>query len=116
MATVAFDAEGPGKGAFSPVRANMSRGMKIVTGKFSFDTSYPTGGEDLSEIFNMFAECHGVLMEQPVQAGAQTGKFVKIDHTAKKAMLFTNAAPFAEIANASDQSGIVNLRFFAWGM
>ena len=115
MATVAFDAEGPGKGAFSPVRGNMSRGMKLVTGKFSFDNSYPTGGESLSEIFDMFAECHGLLMEQPVQVGAQTGKCLRVDHTNKKVQLFTNASPYAEVANASDQSLIANLRFFAWG-
>jgi hypothetical protein len=56
-----------------------------------------------------------VFLEQPIQAGAQTGKFARVDHTTKKVQLFTNAAPFAEVANASDQSLITGINFIAIG-
>jgi hypothetical protein len=90
--------------------------MILATGQFSFDSSYPAGGEDISDIFNQFSSLLGMHVAQPIQAGAQTGKFVSVDYTNKKLKLFTNAAPFAEVADTSDQSLIVNLRFIAWGI
>lgn len=117
MATITYDAEGPGKGGIRPMSTQASRPMKIVSGQFSFDSSYPTGGEDISEIFGMFqtdAKCLGIWMEDPTDS-AGTGLSVVIDYTNKLAMLFTNAADPAEVANASDQSGAASLRWFAWG-
>lgn len=112
MATIAYNGSGAGK---SVVRAQTGRTTTINHGTFSFDSSYPTGGEDISDIFNQHTECFFVIMEQPIQAGAQTGKFLKVDHTNKKVQLFTNAAPFAEIANASDQSLITGLKWVSVG-
>jgi hypothetical protein len=114
MATITYDAEGPGKGAFAPLSAQGARGMKIITGKYSFDNAYPAGGEDISEIFNFFAELKGMIMESPL-GSAGTGKHARIDFTAKKAMLYTNAATPADVG-ASDQSAAANLRFIAWGV
>src|SRR5688572_9036147 len=116
MATIAYDSgTGPGSGATSPVRAQSSRAMKIVTGKFTFDTSYPTGGEDISDIFNQFVELYGCLFDD---ANVATKK-VAVDYTAKKVKVFVEDATSgigAEAANASDQSTIANLRFIAWGV
>ena len=114
MATITFDAEGPGKAAKRPVLTQSGRVMKIVTGVYAFDNSYPTGGEDISAIFSEFQQVLGMLVEQPI-TGAQTGKFVKVDYTNKKLQLFTNASPAVEVANASDQSAITALRFIVWG-
>jgi hypothetical protein len=111
VATTVLD--GPGAGT-SVLRAQAGRTLKVVTGKFSFDNSYPTGGEDISEIFNQFKECLGIWFDQPL-SGAQTGKFLKVNYTTKKAQLFTNASPAVEVTNATDQSAIADLRFFAWG-
>lgn len=117
MATVTLDAETPGAGAVRPVFAQSPRPLKMVTGRFSFDNSYPTGGELLTDLKKHFAGSTilGMIVEQPIIAGAQTGKFVKFNRTTQALQLFTNAAPFAEVANASDQSAITNLVFVAWG-
>ena len=115
MATLSFDVGTVGAGRTVPVFANHKRPLKFVTGSFTFDSSYPTGGEDISSIFNKFATCNGIYMEAPLDS-AGTGKHVVIDYTNKKAMLYTNAAAPAEVANASDQSGAASLRFIAWGI
>jgi len=93
------------------------RALKAVTGTIAFDNSYPTGGEDISDIFDLFkgSVIYRIYVEQPIQAGAQTGKFVRVDKATKKVQLFTNAAPFAEVANASDQSLITGIDFIAIG-
>lgn len=122
MTTLTLDQDAPGQGGSGPIFGSGSMPLKIVTGKFSFDNSYPTGGEVLTSVFALFnrpgtstSNLLGIIMEQPIIAGAQTGKFLRVDVTNKKVQLFTNAAPFAEVANGSDQSLITNLRFIAWG-
>lgn len=114
MATITYDAESPGKAAERPVKSRSPRRQILLTGSYAFDNSYPTGGEDISDIFNQFSSLLGLVIEHPFFS-AGTGKWVRIDYTAKKAMLFTNAATPAEVANASDQSGATGLRFVAWG-
>jgi hypothetical protein len=111
VATVSLDATRAGN---SPVKMAGGRGMTFVTGKFSFDNNYPTGGEDISEIFNQFRELLGIWVQDPANS-AGTGKRVIVDYAAKKLLLFDNAAAPAQVANASDQSGAANLRFIAWG-
>lgn len=117
MATVTLDAAGPGLAATRPVYASNPRAIKLISGKFSFDSSYPTGGESLSGITDHFRECLGIMMDQPIIVGAQTGKFLKVSGSgvAWNALLFTNAAPFVQVANGSDQSLVVDLKFLAWG-
>lgn len=116
MATLTMDNAKTGQGgAGAPILSPSARGpLRVITGKFSFDNSYPTGGEDISGIFDKFSECLAVIMQDPT-GSAGTGKKVVIDMTNKKAMLYDNAAAPAQVANLSDQSGAVNLRFIAWG-
>lgn len=116
MAAITLDAETPGKGAQRPVLAKAPGVLVFMSGQFSFDNSYPTGGEDFSTVLNEFKTVLGVFIQQPIQAGAQTGKFINVDYTNKKLQLFTNASPFAEVANGSDQSLITALRFIVWGL
>lgn len=99
-----------------PVFGGPGRGQKLVTGTITFDASYPTGGEDISDIWTLFptGATVRVFVEQPL-TGAQTGKFAKVDYVNKKLQLFTNASPAVEVANASDQSAIVALPFQAVG-
>lgn len=115
MATITYDSDAPGRGGSGPL-FGVGKPQKVVTGRFAFDSSYPTGGEDISDIFAQFrgnvADC--VQFDQPL-TGAQTGKFAKVDYTAKKVQLFTNASPAVEVVNASDQSAISALRFIAVG-
>ena len=115
-ATITYDQSDIGKASRSPVRSISGRARGILTGAITFTASYATGGEDISAIFDQFPGGEVVVVtEQPIAAGAQTGKFVKVDHTNKKLMAFTNASPYAEVANASNQSGSGALRFIAVG-
>lgn len=105
-----------------PLFGAIGKAQKVVTGTITFDSSYPTGGEDISDIFDLFRDTAlaaasritKVIVEQPL-TGAQTGKFAKVDYTNKKVQLFTNASPAVEVVNASDQSAIVGLPFIAVG-
>lgn len=116
MAVITYDAEAPGKGAVRPVLAQSPRVMKVVTGKFDFDSSYPTGGEDIADIAAQFAGsvALGVVFE-PVNAARY---HIAVDYAAKKVKLFIEDATTgveAEAANASDQSAITGVRWMAWG-
>lgn len=128
MATLTIGAgvgiDGPGKGRRVPVMATASRTVGIYVFTFNFDSSYPTGGEDIST--TAFADLSpwailkgGVLAILPVQQpglSSGTGKWVVADITNKKLMVYTNAAaPPAEVANGSDQSGITGLTLVAIG-
>jgi len=114
----------PGHGRKNRALTSMLNRLHVVTGTIDFDASYPTGGEDISDIWRAFANpgdatvanrgLKGIIVDQPL-TGAQTGKFAKIDYTNKKIVLYTNASPAVEVANASDQSAITGLRFIAWG-
>jgi hypothetical protein len=99
-----------------PLFSARGRAQKVVTGKLNFDNSYPTGGEDVSDIWELFANdaLEGLLVEDPLLS-AGTGKRTLVDYTNKKVKLLDNAVAIAEVANASDQSGAANLRFIAWG-
>lgn len=120
MATIAINGiEAPGRGGSGPLFGS-GRPTKVVTGTMTFDSSYPTGGEDIADIVNLFnnaagvSRCEAVVFDQPL-IGAQTGKFAKANLSTKKVLLYTNASPAVEVANASDQSAIVALPFIAWG-
>jgi hypothetical protein len=113
MATITWDQKASGRGGVGgPLFGGGIR--KIKTGTFDFDASYPTGGESIADIFAAFKSVKGVWMESPL-ASAGTGKHVVIDLTNQKALLYTNAATPAEVANASDQSGATGLSWLAWG-
>lgn len=107
----------PGSGGSSRNVMSKSKNLKIVTGSVSFDSSYPTGGEDLADIWSQFKGglLQSIIFDQPL-SGAQTGKFAKVDKTTKKILLYTNASPAVEVANASDQSAIAALDFIAVGV
>ncbi len=89
-----------------------ARPLTLISGKLTFDTSYPTGGEDISEIWNFFNKLGGIVCDIP----NVTQKIVRIDYTNKKALVFIEgAAIFAEAGAATDQSAVV-VRFMAWGL
>jgi hypothetical protein len=128
MATITYDSgrvitvpatettAGPsGAAGTRPVFATNSESvLKFVVGLFSFDNSYPTGGEDISDIFNQFRSLKGFLIEDPVFSTG-TGKNCRVDYSGKKLLLFDNAAAPAQVLNATDQSNAASLRFVAWG-
>lgn len=113
MATVSFNKEGPGRGAFGNIFGNGHR--KTASGTFAFDASYPTGGEDISEITSLFRECKGVIFE------SKGGRFFETDLTNKKvrAMQFDYPAAAAgaavEVPNLTDLSAVTGVGWFAYG-
>ena len=117
MSTTTLDAAGPGKAASRAVKSLNPRQKVTVSGTFAFDNSYPTGGEPLTDITANFRETLHIFMEQPILVGAQTGKFLRVSGSGSTwvAQLYTNASPFAEVANASDQSLVTGLHFIAEG-
>lgn len=116
IGTTALTTASPGRAGGAPIFGGNGRTQKVVTGTIAFDASYPTGGEDISDLFALFRSTSGVkvFLDQPIAAGAQTGKFARVDKTNQKVQLFTNAAPFAEVANTSDQSA-TSIDFLAIG-
>lgn len=115
MATITYDPEALGRGGNRPVQAKgAGRTLRFITGQFSFDASYPTGGEDISDIFNQLASLQGIQIDSPI-GSTGTGLHTLVDYTNKKVQLFTNAVDPIEVTAASDQSNAANLRFIAWG-
>jgi hypothetical protein len=114
MATLTRVAAAPGAGGKRPV-LNLGPGVLVVAEyTFAFDNSYPTGGEDISGIWADFKEVLAVLVDKPPYVAA-TGKNIIVDKTAKKLMLYDNAAAPAQVANASDQSLVVGVGLIAIG-
>ena len=109
MATITLDAEGPGKGGIRPLMVQGPRVTKVISGVVALDSSYPTGGEDISEIFNQFKNCKRVIVDALGTAGS---RLFAVDFANKKLKVFT--ALSTEAANASDQSAI-ECRFNAIG-
>jgi hypothetical protein len=119
IGTAGLTTASPGHGRSGPpVFGSSGRAEKIVTGSITFDSSYPSGGEDISDIFDLFRSTVGVTIivdQSAVMVSAGTGKRTRVDYTNKKLMLYDNAVASAEVANASDQSGAAGLRFIARG-
>jgi len=118
MTTIVFYSDTPKEvgGLFG----SPSNGLKFAAGTFSFDSSYPTGGEDITTIFDLFndpsgtSNLMGILIRDPT-ASAGTGKKCVVSYTTKKLLLYTNASPPVEVSDTSDQSGASSLRWLAWG-
>lgn len=117
-ATVTTAKTGHGRSGAPMLGSGAGRLQKVVTGAFSFDSSYPTGGEDISDIFNQFPGGLQCLYFDPSVplTSAGTGKRLQVDYTNKKLLLYDNAVASAQVANASDQSGSAGVRFIAVGI
>lgn len=120
MATIAYDSAGTGAGAKSPLLVQSQRMMKIVTGNFTLDTSYPTGGEDVTDIFNQFSELKSIVWEKPTPTTVATRTItaLKTDYSGKKVIAYgedTTSGIEAEFANASNLSTVPAVRFVAIG-
>lgn len=93
--------------------ALQSSRLTIVTGTFAFDTSYPTGGEDISEIWNLMPKgvVLSVLFDQPNVAACRT---VKVDTGTKKLLGYTDGL-VTQVVNTTNLSAITGVRFIAVG-
>lgn len=113
MAAVNLDAEGPGRGRKSQV--NGMGVTKLITGTFDFDASYPTGGEDISTIFNEHGNVKGIVFE------SKNGYVFDVSYTNKtvRARHFDYVAAAAgaavEVPNGTNLSAVTGVRWMAWG-
>jgi hypothetical protein len=86
--------------------------LSLITGKVSFDSSYPTGGEDATVISAMMP--HGVVLAciiEPAKVAACASE--DYDITNKKIKCYSTAA--TEVVNTTNLAAVVNLRFIAIG-
>jgi len=85
----------------------------ILTGTFAFDSSYPTGGEDISAIWDAFPSgvVSGVLFQQPNVAAART---VDVNTTSKLLLAYTDGL-VTQCTATTNLSAITSLRWVAWG-
>lgn len=74
---------------------------------FDFDNSYPTGGEDISDIFDDF---NTVLQIIP---STVSNRVVTVDYSGKKLLLYT--ALGTQASGSSDQSSISGVRLTVIG-
>lgn len=107
MATLTLDASSPGAGGSREVRAFGARNLKLATATFAFDSSYPTGGEDVSGLWDLFTEVLHVFV------APRNNRVFEVDHTNKKLKLYT--ALGTEAGSASDQSSVTGVHLLIVG-
>lgn len=103
------------RGIGGSIRGMTTAGKRpaIVTGTFAFDSSYPTGGEDISAIWDAFpgGSVNTILFEQPNIAAART---VGVDTSGKKLLAYTDGL-VTQCTATTNLSAITSLRFIAVG-
>jgi len=87
-----------------PQAERISRSLGILTGSIDFDDSYPTGGEDASDISDYFQTC------LVIQCEAKSGYIFEYDKTNDKIKVYypTNPAAHSHVAftvNATETAG-----------
>lgn len=111
MATISFDADNAG---MNDVRA-VGMQLKILTGTFDFDASYPTGGESF-DVSNFFpkgvvavipAPKSGYVFEYDSDNGKLLAYYADYDAVADGALI--------EVANITDLAAITDVKFVALG-
>jgi hypothetical protein len=113
MATISFDADNAG---MNDVRA-VGMQLKILTGTFDFDTSYPTGGESF-DVSNFFPK--GVVAVIP---SPKSGYVFEYDSDGEKLLAYYAGydtesladGALIEVANTTDLAAITDVKFVALG-
>ena len=100
--------------AFRGITGDTGPGSRlcIVTGKLSFDTSYPTGGEAADIIADIFPKgiVLGCYFEPLKNAAACAAEYVI---ATKKIIAYSSAS--TEVVNATNLSTVTGIRFVAVG-
>lgn len=107
MATLTAHAAAPGKASKVKVYGGGSRPVTMRLYQLDFDSSYPTGGESISDIWNDFTEVLAIFTEQ------RGARLFEVNYSTKKLLMYT--AVGTEATNASNQSTITDVRLWAIG-
>ena len=111
MPTISFDADNAG---MNDVRA-VGMQLKILTGTFDFDDSYPTGGESF-DVSNFFPK--GVVAVIP---SPKSGYVFEYDSDDEKLLAYyadydaVDDGALIEVANTTDLAAITDVKFVALG-
>ena len=111
MPTISFDADNAG---MNDVRA-VGMQLKILTGTFDFDTSYPTGGESF-DVSNFFPK--GVVAVIP---SPKSGYVFEYDSDDEKLLAYyadydaVDDGALIEVADTTDLAAITDVKFVALG-
>lgn len=103
MATINLLSTGPGGATVRPALWFSPRQIKVKVATVDFDTSYPTGGEDISSLWTGFTSVVVAIAQYP--GGT---RLARVDKTNKKLLLFT--AIGTEAADTSNQSTITGVQ------
>ncbi len=86
----------------------------VITGTLQLDSSYPTGGEDISEIWNLMPK--GVVLKaQFDNPNSATVRYVVVDTGNKKLICYIDGAAQTQAANLANLSAVPAIRFLAVG-
>lgn len=102
-----------------PLAADHTRDAKIVVAEFTFDSSYPTGGEAIDIINQLgISDVYFVAIEQVTPL--DTAYVVHYDRTNAKLVVdwvdtTVDGAALAEVADTTNLSGL-KVRLFVYGL
>lgn len=103
-----------GHGKTKPVYSlGANKALKVISGTFVGDSSYPTNGEDITDVFNQFPGGLLALFIDSKPQTADTGKLASVDYTNKKLKLYT--AFDTELGNTITWAN-TTIRFVAIGV
>jgi hypothetical protein len=99
-----------GSGAKQPVRSLGERPIQLGIYTFALDSSYASGGEDISAIWDDFKE---VLAIFPASGDLPLAdqRYYNLDFTGKKLIVYTAGATEA----TGDQSAVTNIKLLVVG-
>lgn len=99
-------------GGSSPVYARFGMPADVTVYTVAFDSSYPTGGEDISSIFTSYKSVLAIFVQNHDLTIADNRMFIA-DLVGKK--LIVLSAINTEQANASDLSALTNVKLLVVG-
>lgn len=90
MATITPSGVAPGRGGMSPLFARGGQRLSVLFGTMDFDSSYPTGGESISDIFDQFKLESGNTNVYIFFSPAG-GYVFGVDYSAKKVLVYNGS-------------------------
>ena len=105
-------ADAPGRGSKRPVKALGSRQVGVALYKIAFGNPYVVGGEDISTLWEHFAEVHSIHVQQVDVTAADRREFM-VDLTNKKLLMYD---AFNTEETATDQSAVADVRLTVHGL